>query len=146
MSVQTSYANSIGKGYEGMLANLSFNDVTSRAAEDAAGIGFGLVVSRGTELGTQVSLGGTEVLGISVRGESTSKNMYAQNDSVAVLRIGYIYAASSNGAVAGDIVKYNTTTGILGSGAAGAGEAQLLGAEWDTNDNVIRLVSVANPS
>jgi hypothetical protein len=46
--LQTSYSNTIAKGYAGMVANGETSNRITRTCEDAAGIGFGVPVYRGS--------------------------------------------------------------------------------------------------
>ena len=132
MGLNTSYS-ACAAASAGMLAFLDTPYVTvSRAVETAAGIGFGKVVSRGTDHQTQVALGGASPFGIAFRSheygnDSTDDEDYDQYDAIPVFRSGYIWATIADTANAGALLNYNTTTGAIGAGAAGAGEALLPG-------------------
>lgn len=139
MSAQTSYALSQAKAYAGLIYAGSPKTVVSRAVETAAGIGFGLVVSQGTNKETQVVLGGTSFFGITVRALdregviNTGAIKYDQYESAAILRQGYVWAVCPDGCTAGDLVNYVEATGVLGAGApVGTGESGIDGARWET--------------
>jgi len=134
--VQTAYSIYMNPGYEGQLFDLQKAEVVSKAAESSA-IPFGRVVSRGTE-DNQCVLGGVEPLGVSIRDlarpgafDGAASVSYLEDQTASVLMAGWIYLKAPAGATAGDAVKYNTTTGVIGAGAAGSGEAELPGATWE---------------
>lgn len=151
MTAQTSYAINQGIAYAGQLFALGDQDIVSRDVESTT-IEFGLAVSRGTDADKQAVLGGAAFLGISVRSleregaASTGETSYSQGETAGILRKGYIWAICPTGCVPGDQVNYNTTTGALDSGAAGAGETDIAGATWETTTaagqlGVVRLDS-----
>lgn len=139
MTVQTSYDLDQAVAYAGLIYAQAPHDISSRAVETAAGIGFGLAVSRGTDKEKEAVLGGTDFLGISVRALdregaiNTGDIEYKQYESMSILRKGYIWAVCPDGCTAGDPVNYVNATGVFGAGAAVAGETQLDGAVWDTS-------------
>lgn len=53
----------------------------------------------------------------------------ANNATAEMLRMGEIIVSLPGAAAIGDAVKYNTTTGVLGTGAPGAGEAAVPNAK-----------------
>lgn len=135
------YEINMVKGYAGELADLNPARTLSRAAEGGA-IGFGLVVSRGTN-DDQAVLGGdpkVTPLGVTVRsldreGEHlTGAVEYKETETMAVLQNGSIYAVVEVGGNPGDVLKYNTTTGAVGVGIPGEGEAELPGSLESTAD------------
>jgi len=138
MSAQTSYTKNIGKALPGLIYALHPSKIDSRAVETAAGIGFGVAVSRGTDKDNQVIVGGTDFFGITVRSleregvYGTGLTQYDQKETAGLLREGYIWAICPAGCTPGQPVKYDDTTGVLDQGAAGVGETQLDGAVWDT--------------
>lgn len=139
MSAQTSYATNIRMALAGMLADLHNHDIVSRSVETAAGVDFGVAVSRGTDKDNQAVVGGaTGFLGITVRSldregaANTGLTKYSEKETAAILRDGYIYTVCPTGCNPGDAVKYVDATGILDSGAATAGQTQLDDATWET--------------
>lgn len=106
--------------------------VVSRVVETAAGIGFGKVVSRGTDTAKQIELGGAVPFGIALRSHeygntATDNEDYDEYCMCPVLRSGYIWVTVADTDNAGALLNYNTTTGAIGTGAAGEGEALLPG-------------------
>ncbi len=138
MSAQTSYARNIPKAYAGLIYALAPHDNVSRDVEGAAGIEFGVVVSRGTDKERQCVLGGTDFLGITYRdlgregAANTGAIKYSEKETAGILREGYIWAFCPTGCNPGDQVKYTDADGVLDSGAAAVGETQLNGARWET--------------
>jgi hypothetical protein len=136
MAVQTSYSINTIRGYAGQVADLQNSEIVSGLVESAS-IPFGVAVSRGTD-DDQVVKGSTDFLGISVRdlarqgALTTAVVQYLQTENASVIRRGTVYAVAPSGATAGQVVKYNTTTGVLGAGTAGGGEVELQGATWET--------------
>lgn len=139
MSAQTSYDINVQKAYAGGIFALNPRDVISRDVEGVAGIDFGVVVSRGTNPDRQCVLGGaTDVLGVTIRelareGDGAAETIkYEETQTAGIMRDGYIWAVCPTGCVPGDPVNYNTTTGILDSGAPVAGENSLDDCYWDS--------------
>jgi len=150
MSAQTSYAIAQALGYPGQIYDLSPFNVVSRSVEGAAGIGFGVAVSRGTDKDNQVVIGGSDYLGVTVRSldreadNAAGAIEYAENESAGIMRDGYIWAICPTGCIPGAAVLFNNTTGILDAGTAGGGETQLNGSSWESTSaagelGVIRL-------
>lgn len=129
MSAQTTYSATMAVAYEGMLADLEPKEVVSKVAEGSA-IGFGLAVNQGTS-DNEAELGGTAVIGITVRSldreSSPSVVQYAQYETMAVLKRGYIWVAIENTGAPGDVLYSDDTTGAIGTGAPGAGQTALSG-------------------
>lgn len=154
MSAQTSYSINQPVAYAGLIYAQAPSDIISRSVETAAGIGFGVAVSRGTDKDNQAVIGGTDFLGITVRSldreadDAAGAIEYAEKETAGILRNGYIWAVCPTGCVPGDSVNYVNATGVLDSGTAVAGETQLDGAQWDTTAAagglaVIRLETLA---
>lgn len=157
MSAQTSYGINQPVAYAGQLFAQSPHDIISRLVEGAAGIGFGVVVSRGTDKDTQALIGGTTgILGITVRAldresdDAAGAIEYAETESAAIIRDGYIWAVCPTGCVPGDAVNYTEATGVLDSGApVGVGETGLDDCYWDSTASagelaVLRVSNVQN--
>lgn len=140
MSAQTSYTIKQPIAYAGMLADLNPKETISRDIETVAGVGFGVVVSRGTDKDRQAILGGTTgILGVTIRELSregainTGAIKYSEKETAAILREGYIWAVCPSGCVPGDAVNFVEATGVLDSGApAGTGETGLDDCFWDS--------------
>lgn len=138
MSAQTSYSIKQPKAYAGLVYAQAPHDIVSRDVETVVGIGFGVAVSRGTNLERQVVVGGTAFTGITIRSldkegaANTGAIQWNEKEAAGILRDGYIWVVCPAGCNPGDQVKYTNATGVIDSGAAGAGETQLDGAQWDT--------------
>lgn len=139
MAAQLTYAINQAVAYAGLIFAQHPKDVISMSVEDAAGIDFGVAVSRGTDPERQVLPGGDDTfLGITVRdlgfegAANTGALKYDQNVTAAVMRNGYIWVVCPTGCNPGDAAKYNDTTGVIDSGAAGAGETDIVGATFET--------------
>lgn len=139
MSAQTSYLINQRVGLPGQLADLHYKDTISLSVEPAAGIGFGIAVTRGTDPEKQCDFAGSaDFLGITLRslereGALNSGDIkYDEKETAGILRRGYIYVTVPAGCAVGDAAKYTDATGVIDSGAAGAGETQLDGAFFET--------------
>jgi len=155
MSAQLSYNINQRKAYAGLIYALAPHNIVSRSVEPAAGIGFGVAVTRGTDADNQITFGGSaSFIGITIRSlenegmANTGAINWSENQTAGVMRNGYIWAVCPTGCVPGDAVNYVDGTGVLDSGAAVAGETQLDGATWETTAAagelaVVRLESTA---
>ena len=140
MSAQTTYAINQAVAYAGAIFANAPKDVISRAVETAAGIAFGVVVSRGTDKDKECILGGTTgILGVSIRSldreadDAAGAIEYSQYETAGIMRDGYIWAVCPTGCVPGDAVNFVEATGVLDSGApAGVGETGLDDCFWDS--------------
>jgi hypothetical protein len=121
--VQSTYPENQAVAFPGQPATMHGWDADSLFCETAAGIGFGLAVSRGSsEKG--VVLGGTAFAGVSFKditlvarvGQTVDK--YQQRDLMGVCVRGDIWVNVTTAVARGDPVIYNATTGAFG-GAAG---------------------------
>jgi hypothetical protein len=124
--LQTTYSNTIAHGYAGMVANGETSNRISRTIEDAAGVGFGVPVYRGSgDHGCTATVGTLATfLGftIAVAGQGLvagqTADTYAQYDNVSIMPSGAIYVA----------VKGAVTDGAALTVGAGGGAADLIGA------------------
>lgn len=140
MSAQTSYSIKQAIAYAGLIYAQAPKDIISRAVETAAGVGFGVVVSRGTDPDKECVLGGTsDILGVTVRSldregvANTGAIKYNQYETAGIMRDGYIWAVCPSGCVPGDAVNFVEATGVLDSGApSGTGETGLDDCYWDS--------------
>jgi hypothetical protein len=153
MSAQTSYAINQPVAYAGLIYDAnSGRDVVSRDAEGV--VPFGVAVGRGTDADRQCAAGGaaTAYLGVSVRSleregaANTGAVQYEDTETVGIMRTGYVWAVCPTGCVPGDAVIYTVATGVLDTGVAGVGAAEIDGAAWQTTTaagdlGVIRLGS-----
>ena len=148
MAAQTTYSIRQGKAYAGLIYAQAPHDIVSRAVETAAGIGFGVAVTRGTDPDKQVVLAtSANFLGITIRslekeGGDAGAIRWNVKETAGIMRVGYIWAVCPTGCVPGNAVKYTDGTGVLDSGAAGASETQLNGATWETTASAGELAVV----
>ena len=138
MAAQTTYSIRQGKAYAGLIYAQAPHDIVSRAVETAAGVAFGVAVTRGTDADKQiVPAASADFLGITIRslekeGGTAGAIQWNAKETAGVMRSGYIWAVCPTGCVPGDAVNYADGTGVLDSGAAGAGSTSLDGASWET--------------
>lgn len=128
MTVQTSYEKNINTIIAGLIYDMGFTDVDSFSAEVA--IEHGIFVSRGTDPERQVAVGGAAAIGVSVRTASENdykpatlepNGQYAINETVGVLRAGYIWTQfNAIGGTVGAVVTINAAGLVV---AAGGGTA-----------------------
>ena len=138
MSVQTAYSN-IAAAVHGQLYGIGAKDIVSKVVEAAAGIGFGIAVSRGTNPDDQIIPGGDATfIGITVRdlaregAQGTGVVAFADEVIAPVIRKGYIMLECPTGCVPGDVANYVDATGVIDSGVAIAGETDIVGATWES--------------
>ena len=133
---QTAYSLNAAAALPGMIADIEPHEIVSKKAEGA--FGFGLVVVRGTA-DDQVKLNGTVQFGVSVRdlareNNSSGNTQYEDNDVAAVMKKGYIWVEVADTGSPGDALNFVNATGVIGVGAAGAGETDLTG--WTLESTV----------
>jgi hypothetical protein len=130
MSLQTSYSENMPVALVGQPAIPDY-EADSRIVETAAGIGFGLAVSRGTgERG--VVLGGTQFAGISLRDitiEGDTADEYADKSNIGVMVKGQVWVNAVDAVDAGDDVYFDNATGALSN----AGDTKIDGAVWESS-------------
>lgn len=144
-SIQNTYPEKLDKGRPGGIVNAELSNLISRNVETAAGIGFGVVVQRGTNDDQIAAFAGGTPLGITVRERSTNANTpdkFAQYDSARVMTKGPIFVNSAEAVTAGNGVFVDNTTGALYNATA-AGRTQLPNAVWDTTTSAAGLAVVA---
>lgn len=123
--LQTTYTDTIAHGYPGMVASGEKSNRITRTCEDAAGIAFGVPVSRGTgdhgcigAITTAAAVYGitiaTSAQGV-VAGQTVDK--YQQYDNVDIMTGGAIYVTVVGAVTDGAALTY----GIAGGAADGIG-------------------------
>lgn len=138
-AVQTTYPTGQAAGKPGLWVNMeNYNSIT-RICETAAGIGFGLAVSRGTGAKGCI-LGGTLVgfLGVSlvditlVTPAGGTVDVTPRYKNMGVGTLGKIWASPYEIVAINDPVWFNATTGRFGK-ATGAGiVGPIVGASWES--------------
>lgn len=150
-AVQTTYPTTRARGLVGSWMNMeNWNSIT-RLVETAAGIGFGLAVSRGTGE-KQAILGGTTAagfLGVSLRditliaaaGQTVDK--YPQYANMGVGTLGKIWVSPLEAVAVGDPVYFRTADGRFGKTAGAGIVGPVAGAYWETAAGVDGLAAVS---
>lgn len=143
---QSVYADYPAVAYAGMVANGETSNRISRTCEDAAGIGFGKAVFRGTDDHGCTATAGGQFLGIAIAHEALgllpggTVDTYPQYENVAILTTGDIWV------VAGEDVADGSQAYVTAGGAivdtVGANTI-LTGWFFDTtatNGNLVKIV------
>lgn len=138
MAVQSTYLDNMAAAYNGMIANGEPNVLISRLVETEAGIGFGVPVIQGTADNQcdVVAASTNEVIGITVRDQSTTDDTFAENDSALLIRNGVIWVTvtDAGGVAAGDPVWVLVSNGTFSNADAGTdGSLRLAGCRWETS-------------
>jgi hypothetical protein len=154
MSVQTTYSLNQDVAYAGLLAEMNPKTVITKAVETAAGIDFGVVVSRGTADEQCVVGGDAAGIGITCRtldregAITTGAVKYDQYDDAAIITEGYVYVPiyTASGSP-GDDLFYNDTTGKIEVGTASTGETQMNATLEETvsSSGQIALIRLDSP-
>ena len=118
--LQSTYATGYASGYAGMVANGETSNRISRTIEDAAGVGFGRAVFRGTgDHGCTATPSATEgnQLGITIADPSVTPvpggaaaDVYAQYDSVGIMTQGAIWVVAGEAVTDGAQVYIEAVT------------------------------------
>ena len=138
MAVQSTYLESMAAAYAGMIANTEPNVLISREVETADGIGFGVPVIQGTaDNQVDVVAASTDsVIGITVRDQSTTGDLFALKDTALLMRQGVIWVTvtDAGGVAAGDDVWVLVADGTFSNADAGTdGSLKLAGCRWETS-------------
>src|SRR5262245_21901088 len=125
-AVQTTYATGLQPGLEGEIATmLDDDDVITCQVETAAGIGFGRVVSEGTNARGVVIGGATKAVGITVRDttlivtQTGTVDLIPQRANCGVMIEGDMWVRPVAAVTHGSPATYDSTTGQLNPAAAG---------------------------
>lgn len=128
---QTTYSEDIPKGFPGMVAQGGPSDRISREVEDAAGIGFGVAVFRGTGDRQITATPSADFVGVTIVDKTTAgfvsgtvvnngaaADNYPQKSTAAVMVRGVIWVTAGANVAAGAQV-YVTSAGAYTSVATG---------------------------
>lgn len=137
MALQTTYSDYMADAYHGMIADTAPNNLVSRTVEDAAGIGFGVPVTQGTEDNecAAISASTDEILGITVRTPDQESETIDQYDSALLLRSGvmWVTVTDAGGVAPGDPVWVLVADGTFSNADAGSsGSIRINDARWET--------------
>jgi hypothetical protein len=142
--VQTTYTETIAKGTPGMIANGETSNRITRTCEDAAGIGFGVPVYRGTgdhgcvaAVGTLATFLGWTInhlaLGL-LSGQDADE--YAQYDEVPILTQGAMYITVTGAVTDGADITVGKGAGIADLYGATAADATHIATGWIADETV----------
>ena len=142
--LQTSYATGPAKGYAGMIANGETGNRITRTVEDAAGIGFGKPVYRGSgdhgctgTVGTLATFLGwtvaTSALG-PVAGAGAGE--YQQYDNATILSSGAIYVTVTGNVADGAALTVGTGAGAGDGISSTAADATHIATGWVADETV----------
>ena len=150
--VQTTYATDLAVGYAGMPANGEKDNRITRTCEDAAGIGFGVPVYRGSgDHGCTATVGtlGTflgwtiahQALGLSA-GQDADE--YQRYDNVAIMTEGAIFIYVTGAVTDGAAITVGAGGGIADLYGATAADATHIATGWiadqTVTDGICRIV------
>jgi len=141
--VQSTYATTLPVGYPGMVANGETSNRISRTVEDAAGIGFGVAVFRGSGDHGVTATPSAALLGITIADKtqmefpnSDTADEYAQYATCAIMTLGVIWVTAGSNTTDGAAVYVGDgdpdTAGIFT--ASSTGNVALTG--WTFQDTV----------
>lgn len=138
MAVQSTYLTEMAAAFLGMIANNEPNNLISREVETTAGLGFGIPVIQGTADNQcdEVSGSTDDVIGITVRDQSTTDDKFAQADTALLIRKGVIWVivADAGGVSAGDDVWVKVSDGTFSNADVGtSGSIKLAGCRWESS-------------
>lgn len=150
--LQTTYTDTVTKGYPGMVANGETSNRISRTIEDAAGIGFGLPAFRGTgdhgctgTVGTAATFLGftmaTSALGLVAGGTA---DVYPQYETVGIMPRGAIYVTVVGAVTDGADLTIGKGAGLADGIGVTAADATHIASGWiadeTVTDGVCRIV------
>lgn len=117
-AIQTNYAATITKAFAGMVASSVDHTIFSRNVELAAGIGYGLAVTKGTA-DDGITLGGTVFAGITEATHDFTEDKYPQHATAACLEKGEIWVQVGVAVTAGQPVYFTAATGAITNVSSG---------------------------
>jgi hypothetical protein len=142
--LQTTYSNTIAKGYPGMVASGETSNRISRTIEDAAGVGFGVPVYRGAgDHGCTATVGTLATfLGwtIAVSGQGLvagqTADTYAQYDNVPIEPFGPIYINVKGVVADGAAITVGAGANLADLYGATAADATHIATGWVADETV----------
>jgi hypothetical protein len=142
--LQTTYSNTIAKGYAGMVASGETSNRISRTIEDAAGVGFGVPVYRGSgdhgctaTVGTLATFLGWTIANMGqglVAGQTA--DTYAQYDNVPIMPQGAIYINVKGAVVDGAAITVGAGAGITDLYGSTAADATHIATGWIADETI----------
>lgn len=142
--LQTAYLDTLVNAYAGMIANGEEGNRISRTCEDAAGIGFGKPVYRGTgDHGVTATVGTLATfLGFTIAHEALgllagqTADLYQQYHAVGILTGGAIYVTVTGAVTDGAALSVGTGAGAADGIGATAADATHIATGWIADETV----------
>jgi len=143
-TLQTNYSATISKGYPGFVPNAENANDISRTVEDAAGIGFGVPVYRGTDdlgctatVGTLASFyGWTKATSAQPLTADRDADAYAQYDTASIATHGPIIIEVTGAVTDGAPITVGTGAGAADGYGATAADATHIATGWIADETV----------
>lgn len=142
--LQTSYSDTIAKGFPGMVANGERANIITRTCEDAAGIAFGKAVYRGSgDHGATATVGTLATF----LGWATSTNAlallpgadadeYQRYDNMGVITSGAVYITVTGSVADGAAITVGTGGGVADGYGSTAADATHIATGWVADETV----------
>lgn len=142
--LQTTYTDTVTKGYPGMVANGETSNRITRTMESAAGVAFGQPVYRGTgDHGCVITVGTLATfLGwtIATHGQGliagATADTYAQYDNVPIMTLGAIYVNVKGAVTDGAAITVGTGGGAADLIGATAADATHIATGWVADETI----------
>ena len=143
-TLQSSYGGTIAKGFAGMVPNAETSNHISRTIEDAAGVGFGAPVYRGSDdhgctatIGTLASFYGW-TMAKSDQPVTTDRDAdeYAQYDTAVIVTSGAILVEVTGAVTDGDAITVGTGASAAAGYGATAADATHIATGWVADETV----------
>lgn len=143
-ALQTTFSDTIAKGYPGMVANGETSNRITRTIEDAAGVAFGKPVYRGSgdhgatgTVGTLATFLGwtiaTSALGLLPGADADE---YQQYDNAAIMTGGAIYVTVTGAVADGAALTVGTGAGAADGIGSTAADATHIATGWIADETV----------
>jgi len=130
-TIQSTFAATHARWFVGMVLTQEPANIVTRVAEDAEGLGFGVVGVQGTGEKQVVDSEATaKFVGITVADPGQPQDSYAQYANVALMKVGVIVVAAGAAVAIGDPVYYVPATGVLTNVATD--NTLIEGAKWES--------------
>lgn len=140
--LQSTFSDTVAKGYPGMVANGETSNRISRTVESAAGIAFGQPVYRGTgdhgctgTIGTLATFLGFTVA-TSALAPSTDADEYQQYDNATIITSGAVYVNVKGAVTDGAAITIGTGGGAADLIGATAADATHIATGWVADETV----------
>jgi len=142
--LQTSYTETVAKGYPGMVANGETSNRITRTCETAAGVAFGQPVYRGTgdhgctaTVGTLATFLGWTIANAGqavIAGQDADE--YQQYDNVAIMTLGAIFVNVKGAVTDGAAITVGTGGGAADLIGATAADATHIATGWIADETI----------